>query len=320
MKWSMLVLAMLMPSVSGIGQVPQLISHQGYIADSNGVGITNSVAMTFNLYTDSTAGSLALTQLFPAVTVTKGIFNINLDVSSITFGGQYWLETEIAGEVLSPRTRLTSAPYSLAPWGQNGSAVYYTEGKVGIGTTSPSTWAKLHVAGGDLTFDDDASRGIMWINGSTLRAHVFRWSVDSRLYVTNNGTGNLTGVYLVSGGTSWISTSDRRLKENIGEARYGLGTVMRIPVREYNLKGSHEKKIGFVAQELYPIVPEIVSKGDDGEFTASSSPWGIDYAGLTPILVKSIQEQQQQIEKLVERLTELEARLRHAESRKPNQE
>jgi len=134
------------------------------------------------------------------------------------------------------------------------------------------------------------------------------------------GTGNLTGVYLVSGGTSWISTSDRRLKENIGEARYGLGTVMRIPVREYNLKGSHEKKIGFVAQELYPIVPEIVSKGDDGEFTASSSPWGIDYAGLTPILVKSIQEQQQQIEKLVERLTELEARLRHAESRKPNQE
>ncbi len=320
MKWFLLVLATLMLSMLSVGQVPQLISHQGYIADSNGVGITNSMAMTFRLYTDSTAGSLALTQLFPAVTVTKGIFNVNLDVSSMTFGGQYWLETEVVGEILSPRTRLTSAPYSLAPWGQSGSDVYYDGGRVGIGTASPSSWGKLHVAGGSLIFDDNSYHGIMWVNGGTLRADLFRYSVDGRLYVTNAGTSNLTGVALDVGGTSWISTSDKRLKENIVETGYGLSTVMRIPVREYNLKGHNEKKIGFVAQDLYPIVPEIVSKGDDGEFTDKSSPWGIDYAGLTPILVKSIQEQQLQIENLVERLTTLETRLRQLESRKPNQE
>ncbi|HLF13769.1 MAG TPA: tail fiber domain-containing protein [Bacteroidota bacterium] len=387
MKWFLLVLATLMLSMLSVGQVPQLVSHQGYIADSNGVGVTDSLAMTFRLYTDSTAGSLALTQSFPAIGVIKGIFNVNLDVSSMTFSGQYWLESEVEGEILLPRTRLTSAPYALAPWVQSGSDVYYdggnvgvgttspsyplhvqesvpnvfvasienqnatgwglevrtqdvsstrnaleiytggtsrflvrNDGKVGIGTTSPSSLNKLHVAGGDLGFDDNNNYGINWVSGSDYRARIFRWVVDNRVYVSNNGLFDLTGVYLVSGGTSWISTSDKRLKENIVETGYGLSTVMRIPVREYNLKGRSEKKIGFVAQDLYPIVPEIVSKGDDGEFTSTSSPWGIDYAGLTPILVKSIQEQQQQIESLLEKLTKLEARLRQLESGKSNQE
>ncbi len=172
-----------------------------------------------------------------------------------------------------------------------------SSGDVGIGTSSP--FSKLHVSGGDIGFDTTAAYGIRWVSSTgTVRAHLFRWWSDSRLYVTNNGINNLTGVYLAYGATSWTSTSDRRLKENIKETAYGLNTLLRMPVREYNLKGSNEKKIGFVAQEIYPILPEIVSKGDEGEFTATSSPWGINYTELTPILVKAIQEQQQQIEEL----------------------
>jgi hypothetical protein len=41
------------------------------------------------------------------------VFNVNLDVSSISFTIQYWLETNINGQTLAPRSRLTSAPYSL---------------------------------------------------------------------------------------------------------------------------------------------------------------------------------------------------------------
>jgi hypothetical protein len=183
-------------------------------------------------------------------------------------------------------------------------------GKVGIGTTTPSTQAKVHVAGGDLAFDDNLYYGLKWVNGNALIAHIHRYYIDNRLYVTNKGTSNLTGVYLDSGGTSWISTSDLRLKENLKDAGGELSRVLRIPVREYNFKGSSQQKIGFVAQELYPIIPEVVSRGDEGEFTDKSSPWGIDYAGLTPILVKALQEQQRVIEGLEERIAKLEARLR----------
>ena len=140
-----------------IAYLSGILAGDGHISSKNKDKSRNRIWCGGNPKDEKEFYDVTIVQLF------KGIFNINLDVSSITFGGQYWLETEIAGEVLSPRTRLTSAPYSLAPWGQNGSAVYYTEGKVGIGTTSPSVWAKLHVAGGDLTFDDNASHGIMWI-------------------------------------------------------------------------------------------------------------------------------------------------------------
>jgi hypothetical protein len=309
MKLLLVVLSLLLISAFTIAQVPQLVSHQGYLADSTGAGIDGTLPMTFKLFADSTGGSAVLTQTFPSVDIAKGVFNVNLDVSSATFTSGYWLETQVNGEVLTPRTRLTSAPYSLGPWTQRSGNLYYNAGKIGIGTSTPSTWGKLHIGHGNLNFDSNFDYGIMWVDSSILRAHIFRWATDNRLYVTNNGTSNLTGMILAVGGTSWLSSSDKRLKENITETGYGLGTVMQIPVKEYNFKGQTDKKIGIIAQELYPIIPELVSRGDDGPLTDKSSPWAIDYAGLTPVLVKAMQEQQQQIEALMQRVAELEARL-----------
>ena len=48
--------------------------------------------------------------------------------------------------------------------------------------------------------------------------------------------------------------------------------------------------IGFIAQEMEAIIPEVVS-GDDGEK-------GIAYGLLTSVIVKAMQEQQQEIEQL----------------------
>jgi len=96
-----------------MGQIPQLMSHQGFVADSTGTGITGTLPMTFRLFNDSTGGSAILTQSFPSVTLTKGVFSVNIDVSTLSFTGQYWLESEVNSQTLAPRTRLTSAPYSL---------------------------------------------------------------------------------------------------------------------------------------------------------------------------------------------------------------
>jgi len=55
-------------------------------------------------------------------------------------------------------------------------------------------------------------------------------------------------------------------------------------------KGTDKKDIGFLAQEVKHILPEIVY-GEEGHMTLS-------YGQITPVLVKAIQEQQHMIDSL----------------------
>jgi len=98
--------------------VPQQISYQGQLTNPSGSPLDTSVAMTFRLYTDSTAGSLLWTEARPSVNVVHGLFNVRLgQVTPLTDPvlNQYqlWLgiSTGNDGE-MTPRTRLVSVAYS----------------------------------------------------------------------------------------------------------------------------------------------------------------------------------------------------------------
>jgi hypothetical protein len=58
--------------------------------------------------------------------------------------------------------------------------------------------------------------------------------------------------------------------------------------------------MGFIAQEVQPVFPEIVTKQKDGSL-------GIRYTELIPVLVKAFQEQQAEIDDLKARIGKLEA-------------
>ncbi len=94
-------------------QVPQLITHQGYLTDSTGEGVNATLPITFRFFADSTGGTASLTQSFSDIQVVKGVYTVVLDVSSASFTSQQWIETEVNTELLSPRTRMTSVPYAL---------------------------------------------------------------------------------------------------------------------------------------------------------------------------------------------------------------
>jgi hypothetical protein len=115
--------------------------------------------------------------------------------------------------------------------------------------------------------------------------------------------GNLHGsVSVTAGGVSFNTTSDERLKENIRPSAKGLGDVMKIQVSDYNYKASPERaETGFIAQQLHTVWPNAVTPG--GEDPAKA-PWTVDYSKLTPVLVKSIQEQQAEIGLLTAKLEE----------------
>lgn len=103
-------------------------------------------------------------------------------------------------------------------------------------------------------------------------------------------------------------TSDRRLKSDIKSVANGLSTVMKLNPVSYNKRLSfdtdeyNKKEIGFIAQEVQEILPDLVSEGPDENKTLS-----LDYNSMIPILTKAIQEQQVLIEALKAKVERLES-------------
>lgn len=60
--------------------------------------------------------------------------------------------------------------------------------------------------------------------------------------------------------------SDKRLKENIRPAKYGLNDIRKINIYEYKLKDAPVKtpQIGVIAQEMQKVIPEGVTKDEKG--------------------------------------------------------
>jgi len=100
------------------------------------------------------------------------------------------------------------------------------------------------------------------------------------------------------------TTSDLRKKDNITPISGGLETVLDLNPVFFTWKDKSDSKrhIGLIAQEVIRLVPEVVDTGDD-----ENSTMGINYSGLVPVLVKAIQEQQMQIDKLQKENNELQS-------------
>ncbi|MBI4494047.1 MAG: tail fiber domain-containing protein, partial [Chloroflexi bacterium] len=72
------------------------------------------------------------------------------------------------------------------------------------------------------------------------------------------GFAPTNNIAAIDGTGTFVNASDARLKANIAELSYGLGTVLRLQPRSYTMGGIPQ--IGFVAQEVEPVVPEVVGE------------------------------------------------------------
>ena len=89
--------------------------------------------------------------------------------------------------------------------------------------------------------------------------------------------------------TTYVTSSDRRLKENITPTRLGLADLMKLQPVDYNFIADAAKTVqtGFIAQDLNTVFPDAVTEGGDD---ATTKPWSVDYGRVTPLLVKFIQD------------------------------
>jgi hypothetical protein len=94
------------------------------------------------------------------------------------------------------------------------------------------------------------------------------------------------------------STSDIKLKKNIQTLTNSLDKVLSMRGVEFDridIEGKHQ--IGFIAQEVESIIPELVSENQGTKSVA--------YGNITALLVEAIKEQQTQINNLINQINEL---------------
>ena len=148
----------------------------------------------------------------------------------------------------------------------------------------------------------------------------FRWKA-STLQIMGAVDNVLNGVA--------VNVSDRRMKTNIVDYTDGLTGIMKLKPKQYDIlkidvgncdftgdnciirdmcgntieydcegnccddtEISGEKITGLILDEVRPIYPEVCIGGDDNSIGT------LNYAGLVPMLIKAVQEQQEQIESL----------------------
>jgi len=101
-----------------------------------------------------------------------------------------------------------------------------------------------------------------------------------------NGTNFVGSVQTTSSATSYVTSSDYRLKENITNAADAGDKIDAIQVRQFDwiVDGTHQD-YGMVAQELMTVAPEAVSGNPE-----SDEMMGVDYSKLVPMLIKEIQQ------------------------------
>jgi len=144
------------------------------------------------------------------------------------------------------------------------------DGKIGIGTTAPATLLQINTGSptsvtGGIQFGDDTG---------------------TRIY--RGGSSNIT----ISG--SFTESSSIRYKENIKNIDVNiLPKLCEIRPVTYNKKDNkNNREYGIIAEELYELFPELINKNDNGEIES------VNYSRLTVLLIKSVKELKEEVEKL----------------------
>jgi len=124
-----------------------------------------------------------------------------------------------------------------------------------------------------------------------------------------NGNGYVGEIFTNGSATTYLTSSDYRLKENVDYTFDATSRLKQLKPARFNFKADADTTVdGFLAHEVSSIVPEAISGekdgteiylDDNGDEQTKPLYQGIDQSKLVPLLVKTIQE-------LEARITELE--------------
>jgi hypothetical protein len=135
------------------------------------------------------------------------------------------------------------------------------------------------------------------------------------------GTATPANVFTIAQGAGpavsdgWNVYSSRRWKTNIETLHGALGKVEQLRGVFYELKANGKHEVGVIAEEIGAVVPEVVTWDQNGKDAQS-----VDYSRLTALLIEAtkeqqalIEQQQEQIARLVSQMQTVQASLKTAD-------
>jgi len=201
------------------------------------------------------------------------------------------------------------SPNNLNLEAENGALRFYT------GSGSPSERARLDSSGNFLhgkTSANYRSDGVelnsnnkLYLsNTSDSCSNMNREGTDGTVLAFSKAGATVGIISITTSGTTYNTTSDLRLKENI-EPLVATDKLMAMNPVSYNWKADPDgpRSMGFIAQEMQEVMPEAVAAGDDEDAMMS-----MDYGRITPILVSALQDAHRKIEQLEQRIADMEAK------------
>ena len=175
-----------------------------------------------------------------------------------------------------------------------------SNGNVMVGTTSSSNTTRLTVVqpnNDDPIARFDMAAAVNAIRGVEIRVTDGTANSANKFFLQGDDNGN-TRIELRTNGdiyrTGSTTSSDERLKENIVDTDPKLDKLKEVRVVDFNWKPEanrdEERHRGVIAQELESIFPELVTQPNEYKEAY--------YERFIPILIKSIQELNEKIERL----------------------
>jgi len=175
-----------------------------------------------------------------------------------------------------------------------------SNGNVMVGTTSSSNTTRLTVVqpnNDDPIARFDMAAAVNAIRGVEIRVTDGTANSANKFFLQGDDNGN-TRIELRTNGdiyrTGSTTSSDERLKENIVDTDPKLHKLKEVRVVDFNWKPEanrdEERHRGVIAQELESIFPELVTQPNEYKEAY--------YERFIPILIKSIQELNEKIERL----------------------
>ena len=151
-KFNLLMVFILATITFVQAQIPRLISYQGVLTDQQGAFIPDGThSLTLKIY-DVLAGGSAIYTETQNISISKGLFNINIGSINpipftINFDKPYFLGVSVDfGAEMAPRTILTSVPYSLRAERAN-VAETLAPGASGVVTSINSAQGNINIVG-----------------------------------------------------------------------------------------------------------------------------------------------------------------------------
>lgn len=282
-----------------------------YIGNDFGGAAVDDILVTENVITSS--GSYAFR-------LEDGQQGIDKVLVSDTNGQATWKDISTV-----PNSNLTDQDW-LGPGVSDNTNFIYHQGTASVGRDNAiDPGLHFQVQNGEAATGTKVGLGSIEVIEDLVAEFTFNYGILPKLdnfSDIGNATNRWKDLYLVNAPTV---SSDMTLKNNVKSLQHGLNTLMKLKTFSYEWKNEtigdktipknqKETHLGFSAQQLLDIMPEVVKthswkildEATPNTFTRiKHNKLGVRYSEIIPVTVKAIQEQQNQIELLKTEIKEL---------------